>query len=1275
MSNHCETIGCHDTPEYDGYCIECLALRPEYDLDTLGDEDQDDDQEDEYPHWVWHGGRSWPSVIRRSDQLMIRRDGEKYPFAPWGDPDHADYTGQGDDARYGWSNPDMWTGFEQAIEYSDTDEYGDGLAFILQREGDAYQPPADPAILIDGDDVRDPDTGAVHPAFPYLLAWLFPDDTYRDISTSGTGSHGIGLGTLPEGVKQMAFALPDNPDFPDAEVEIYDGKRVCVATGKHVPDSPSEALDLDQEALETLAYAEGFLDDETDERITEYQTDSLDSYDAEDYTPEATEADETASDIRDVFAAIDSINAQHVAERTIVDSWTDDRGTDERAFIPTWGGPNCNGTANICNRDIWQDTGGRGFGNVLVMALIKTGDLHPQNAHSRDANGALFWKAIEVLRDLGYAIPDYSPSSGTNYDAETVTPPAWVGEGDSFDASEQWDHYQTDRYQDYIDAGKPTTIWGDDAGTGKTTNAILAALDRDRPTFVGTDKHAKAHELLTDDAIPDVGFHLKGGSQPRHDACMTALAEADSGVTPHCPDHGHPSECPKMCPVYNLDTENATRQAYEALVPALGPNETHKILGLYGADAPSWHGDGCPWSEQHETLTQDDAPELVVGVHEYQLLDSAVAGRDVIIDETPRLLDQKTQTTVEGLTRLGNRFETLASRRGETLAENYAALGTFCRELVDAIVADTHAVLDQVDAPDLTPVEKREYHGMGGNYTKETLLSEGLAALKVDYTTTTIKRIKNDAWNGEPVALDSLFAAAVEAGIESEAGRRAITAPARLTSCPECSAPTQFDHGEADAPGHVCPSCGWHEAKDSITDQYTPVTRSNAWVEDQQETLGRDETAGLCTALLPPSEAFNSPLVLDATATPEKVAGIYGEDPSDVTVRGNNTFDLDGKLRTTQVVGGRYGPTDQTHVGGQYHASTIKDSETARERIQRTIERIDDKEDSVLYGVKRDLIPLFDFPDHDNAEVLHYGGARGLNKAEYDAVVCIGAPHPDMTDLRRTARLLCQDNPTLDAGGVEHSTRRDDDVSPPVYRYLDYTDDDGQGMAVPTKHFSGVLGALFVEARENELEQFVHRIRPLLVGDDDGTKQAYLLTDVPTTIPVDEVVGFEELADPLTALVPVTEGAIDMLDLGRQAIDGQIDGFRPSALVERVEDDDGREVLTNNVSGWHELMRLSGKSVSRKTVYNYVHSLEDIGLLTPGAYEQRSGVRYESEVSTLKTALLYLYHNGHFKVDALRRLVCEIRDSDGSLGWVATLKSLVEADNQGDSALDIEPSG
>lgn len=112
-----------------------------------------------------------------------------------------------------------------------------------------------------------------------------------------------------------------------------------------------------------------------------------------------------------------------------------------------------------------------------------------------------------------------------------------------------------------------------------------------------------------------------------------------------------------------------------------------------------------------------------------------------------------------------------------------------------------------------------------------------------------------------------------------------------------------------------------------------------------------------------------------------------------------------------------------------------------------------------LFVLKQALQERFVFPN--SAGVIHYHGVRGFNNTACDAVMYIGAPHPDVAGLRREAGLL--------VGSVEHSTRRHAS-NPPFYRTIYYADADGQGRAVPINHFTGPVGALFRDAREKVLE-------------------------------------------------------------------------------------------------------------------------------------------------------------------------------------------------------------
>lgn len=159
----------------------------------------------------------------------------------------------------------------------------------------------------------------------------------------------------------------------------------------------------------------------------------------------------------------------------------------------------------------------------------------------------------------------------TGQAAVECTPPSI--ESEPFDPEDHWAHLCGERYDETLAHDGPA-IWADPAGAGKTTNAGLAALDRNRNTAALFDKHRKAREFVTDDVLPkwyDL-FHLKGAEQKREAACMDA-DHADDPCPEHCRD-----ECPPMCPVYALERDSPIRQRYNAhstnwSSPSSPPNE------------------------------------------------------------------------------------------------------------------------------------------------------------------------------------------------------------------------------------------------------------------------------------------------------------------------------------------------------------------------------------------------------------------------------------------------------------------------------------------------------------------------------------------------------------------------------------------------------------------------------------------------------------------------------------------------------------------------------
>lgn len=828
---------------------------------------------------------------------------------------------------------------------------------------------------------------------------------------------------------------------------------------------------------------------------------------------------------------------------------------------------------------------------------------------------------------------------GRQYGSEACVSPACDAE--PFDREQRWHDLQGDRYDAWLNRER-AHIWGDGAGTGKTTNAARAAAARGRPHIVLFDKHAKAREFITNDATPDGYFHLKGGEQPRYDCCMDATVAADESETPECPVHGHPSRWPRMNSIYKREEDDPLRERYEILVEVLGPRRAlFRVAKHEGEDSDLI--DENPWLDQFGELT---TAERVVGVHEYQTLKTALEGelvgeRDPILDETPRLLASEHRVSVEGLVRVENRLDDLAAnveRRDSTLAHDCRELAAFAGRIRDAVVADEKGTLEAIDPPRFHGGEYFEVKDpISGKGTKERNLAEAAVQVKLAYNEATIRRVQEGEYNGEPFCMDPLLAAAATAGLDDEGCRKAIAIDAVLDDCPWCGADLGYDNG-----ARCCSECGWHEHENTVTTKDDEAARATAWIDDILAGLDRDEEPALAYKSLPLASDLPDPLVLDATATPEKVAGLYGHDLDDVNVDGDEPVDLGEQLRVTQVVGGRH-HGDRFHVGGQYHAQTIRDSEKLRGRIQSAIDTAGDLHNRPLFGIRKDLIPLFDFPE--NGVVLYYGGARGLDFEECDAVMCIGAPHPNVDDLRRDAELLAMDRDDLRVGGEEYSTRRDA-PNPPIYRKLLYENQDNEGLAVPTKGYSGLVGALFREGRENELEQFVHRIRPVLA---DELKHAYLLTDVPTDLAVNQVVGLEELADPMEAILPVSEGAVRLLGHVLDVADGDgPDGFRRADLVEQR----GDGTVGNRAAGYHRLARMFGEDVTLRTVRNWIEDLEGLGLLVPEEYEQRRGVSYAVDIATSKRALQALSCNGGFEVATKRRLAALAAELDSALAWL-----------------------
>jgi transposase len=747
-----------------------------------------------------------------------------------------------------------------------------------------------------------------------------------------------------------------------------------------------------------------------------------------------------------------------------------------------------------------------------------------------------------------------------------------------------------DRFEDSLDR---FAVWADPPGAGKTTNAALGALSHNADAAFLFDKHEKAREFAQDDALPSDfdPMHLKGAEQKVDDECMDA-------------DHAN-----EPCPAHDSDGN-------------------------------------CPWMRQFDTA---ESADYLIGVHEYQLLSTATDNRQVFVDESPSSLKSEYELDSQTLLEYRSALDSVASFLQPTDKRHHTAqrLADFCADLLDALSTADSPELADVSEPTPCWSAWGEKDPVAGHISKtsdpddnwQTL--EALAQFKTFYVSTMLRRMDRGEWDGEPLNLNHLFAAAAETSDSPVPWLQSIEFQHRLSSCPRCHSDFDDQNGS-----RVCSNdgCRWDETEDFHTTGAEPTARTTAHLN----AVGHGDNASVTVSRYPrPAQLPDDPTILDATATTDKLSALYGIPESSVSVFGDDTYD--SNMHVTQVLDGQYHASTIRNGMVDADGSTLPSSEWTggASKIQQTIDRAGNLYDSPLFTVKKSLKHLFDWPD--NAVVLHYHALRGLNRAECDAVICIGAPHPDVDDLSREAELIASTS-SIRVGGVEHSTRQDA-PNPPVYRTLNY--DSSPGISIPTKHYTGLVGSLFRESREKELEQAVHRARPLIADD---TVDVFLLSNVPTTLPVDTCCSFDELTNPLDVMLPVPDGALGLLHEVGEVLNGNLpDGFDSADQLIEVRDDG---TVANNVSGFHRLAQLSGFDVTERTVRNWVGALEDVGLLQPEKYEQRSGRPYTVDSATLKSALSVLSNNPGFNVAAVRRLAGLLSAAQDFSAWVERARSV-----------------
>jgi len=113
----------------------------------------------------------------------------------------------------------------------------------------------EPIILLDWDDVRDPETGEIHPVCASALEEV---GGFAEISQSGEGVHQFVFGELPGGRKKFLRHIDSEPFVGDDRpmVEMYASGRLTAMTGIHVEGCGDDVVE-GQDLIDKLCWRFG----------------------------------------------------------------------------------------------------------------------------------------------------------------------------------------------------------------------------------------------------------------------------------------------------------------------------------------------------------------------------------------------------------------------------------------------------------------------------------------------------------------------------------------------------------------------------------------------------------------------------------------------------------------------------------------------------------------------------------------------------------------------------------------------------------------------------------------------------------------------------------------------------------------------------------------------------------------------------------------------------------------------------------------------------------
>jgi putative DNA primase/helicase len=282
-----------------------------------------------------------------------------------------------------WSNKENWISHREAMGLVATADVEPGF-IIPDVPADTKRP-----VFFDFDDVRDPESDAVHPT---VLEIIDTDDLYAMVSTSGTGIHAYGyVSEVPEDyIAECEFPLPDDEKFPDATCEVYARMRFIATTGERLVGSVNKLPNVTSE-VEDLIREHG-----------------REKHDAEDHEPELDREEiESIEKTNDMEVIFDAIKQTEFSDFRLDSSVTNERTDGSMDLDPAWGEDSESGTRLGYNEDGFIYRKGGYHLDALQVVALEEGIITNESTYPQ---GEDFHEALEGLRNRGAPIPEYITS-------------------------------------------------------------------------------------------------------------------------------------------------------------------------------------------------------------------------------------------------------------------------------------------------------------------------------------------------------------------------------------------------------------------------------------------------------------------------------------------------------------------------------------------------------------------------------------------------------------------------------------------------------------------------------------------------------------------------------------------------------------------------------------------------------------------------------------------------------------------------------------------------